>query len=480
MKRGILYLCTILGAALVASASARPNFIFILVDDMGYGDLSCYGNTAARTKNIDRLATEGIRFNQFYVSSPICSPSRTGLTTGQYPARWRVTSYLAARQENDRRGTVQWLDAKAPTLARLLQSAGYATGHFGKWHMGGQRDVGEAPLISEYGFDESLTQFEGLGDRILPLLDAYDGQEPKKYDLGSASLGRGNITWLDRSKVTGAFVSRTIEFVKKSESAGKPFFVNLWPDDVHSPFFPPKDLRTNNVKRDLYHAVLTAMDAQMAPLFDYVRSRPALRDNTLIMLAGDNGPEPGAGSAGPFRGSKGQLLEGGIRNAFIAWGPGLIPANRAGSVNEKTVISSVDIAPSLLKLAGVTPHADVPFDGVDLGQSLTGKAQEIRSKPLLWNRPPDRPGTKEDPWPDLAIRDGDWKLLIMEDGAGARLFNVAIDPGEGSDLSAKNPEITRRLSQEVLNWRKALPISKPLPVAPEPAAPKKRKKAKAP
>lgn len=204
-------------------AAPRPNFVMILIDDMGYGDLSCYGGEPQVTPNIDRLASEGVRFSQFYVGGPICSPSRTALTTGQHPARWRITSFLAARAQNEKRGMAQWLDPKAPTLARFLQASGYATGHFGKWHMGGQRDVGEAPLITEYGFDESLTQFEGLGDRILPLCDSFDGSVPRRHALGSDDLGRGNIEWMDRSKITTAFVDRTIQFIKKAEAQNKPF-----------------------------------------------------------------------------------------------------------------------------------------------------------------------------------------------------------------------------------------------------------------
>src|SRR6188768_2504657 len=166
--------CTVLAAGTGQSAVAadsgtpsRPNILVVLIDDMGWGDFSCFGNKEVETTNIDRLAAEGLRFEQFYVNAPICSPSRVALSTGHYPARWQITSFLNNRKENERRGMAQWLDPAAPMLARTLHDAGYATGHFGKWHMGGQRDVADAPLITQYGFEESLTSFEGLGPRIL-------------------------------------------------------------------------------------------------------------------------------------------------------------------------------------------------------------------------------------------------------------------------------------------------------------------------
>lgn len=433
---------------------------------MGYADLSCYGEQRIQTPNIDSLAKEGIRFTQFYVDSPICSPSRTAMTTGQFPARWRITSYLAARRENERRGMAQWLDPKAPTLARMLQQACYATGHFGKWHMGGQRDVGEAPLIKDYGFDQSLTQFEGLGDRILPLLNAFDGKPPRKYSLGSDRLGRGHITWMDRSQETSAFVARALQFIQQAEAAGKPFYVNVWPDDVHSPFFPPQALRGDASKKQLYLGVVKAMDDQLAPLFDYIRQRPNLRTNTLVLVASDNGPEPGAGSAGPFRGHKGNLYEGGVREPFIVWGPGLLNARAQGTVNKTTVVAGVDLLPSLAKVMRVHPTSGTKLDGEDLSASLLGKSQQTRSKPLFWNRPPDRPGTGKDAWPDLSIRDGDWKLLLMEDGSGAQLYNLARDPGERQNQAAEQPKVVRKLTRKLFDWRKSLPIESPPPFNP--------------
>ncbi|HPZ84689.1 MAG TPA: sulfatase-like hydrolase/transferase, partial [Thermogutta sp.] len=130
--------------ASVAEEKGHPNIILVFIDDMGWGDFSCFGNTEANTPNVDAVAAEGIRFFQFYVNSPICSPSRCAISTGQYPARWRITSYLNNRADNARRGVANWLDPAAPLLTRILQAHGYATGHFGKWHLGGQRDVDDA------------------------------------------------------------------------------------------------------------------------------------------------------------------------------------------------------------------------------------------------------------------------------------------------------------------------------------------------
>lgn len=459
----------LLGTALVIAAPPpirsaevqKPNLIFVLADDMGYADLNCYGGTGAKTKNIDRLAKEGIRFTQFYVNSPICSPSRTAFTTGQYPARWGITSYLDNRAANKRRGMAQWLDLSAPTLARSLTQAGYLTGHFGKWHMGGGRDVGEAPLPTEYGFSESLTQFEGLGDRVLPLISDQGDLPEHKIGLGVASekLGRGKVTWVQRSKVTQTFVNGALNFIQKARKAGKPFYINVWPDDVHSPFDPPRELRGDGSKKALYHGVLTNMDAQLGPLFQAISKDPQLRANTLIVFASDNGPEPGAGSAGIFRGNKGTLYEGGIREPFIVWGPKFIAAGKRGAVNKEAVLSGVDLLPSLLAIAGVIPVTPAG-DGSDLSATLIGKKTTGRSQPLFWKRPPDRPGNDRNALPDLAVRDGDWKLLVDEDGTGAQLYNLAKDEIESKNLATAYPAITQRLKQAVLAWNQTLPAKK--------------------
>ena len=177
-------------AAEGAATGRRPNIVVVFIDDMGWSDLTCFGNREAATPHIDRLAAEGIRFTEFYVNAPICSPSRVALTTGQYPHRWRITSFLADRSGNDRRGMAQWLDPAAPTLPRILHEAGYATGHFGKWHMGGQRDVADAPPINAYGFDHSLTNFEGMGPKLLPLTLRPGENSPGRIWAGAERLNQ--------------------------------------------------------------------------------------------------------------------------------------------------------------------------------------------------------------------------------------------------------------------------------------------------
>jgi arylsulfatase A-like enzyme len=456
MKLPLIALLAVLASPLLAAE--RPNIVIVFIDDMGWGDFSCFGNTDAKTPNIDRMAKEGIRFHQFYVNSSICSPSRCALTTGQYPQRWKITSYLENRASNERRGMAHWLDPEAPSLARFLKSAGYATGHFGKWHMGGQRDVDDAPAISRYGFDKSLTNFEGMGPKLLPLTLKPGDSEPGKI-WGEAERLGGPVTWMQRSKITAGFIDAAIPFIDQAVKDKKPFFVNLWPDDVHSPFWPPVD-QWRNGKRGLYHAVLEEMDRQFGRLFDHLRATPALRDNTIVLICSDNGPEPGAGSAGPFRGTKGMLYEGGIRSPLIAWAPGMMDAAKAGTVNEAAVFAAFDLAPSLLKLATVAVPQGTTFDGEDLSATLLGKGETSRKSPIFWRRPPDRKRMDNAPMPDLAVRDGKWKLLCEYDGSKPKLYDLEADRGETKELAADQAEVVTRLTAAVLAWHRSLPADK--------------------
>ncbi len=438
---------------LFAQAS-QPNIVLVFIDDMGWGDFSCFGNKAAKTPHIDRLAKEGVRFEQFYVNSPICSPSRTAISTGQYPQRWGITSYLAHRDMNSRRGMAQWLDPKAPMLARSLQQVGYATGHFGKWHMGGQRDVAEAPAINEYGFDASLTNFEGMGAKLLPLTLKPGWREPRRIWSDAERLGQGT-RWMLRSKITAGFVDEAIPFIQKAVKAKKPFYVNLWPDDVHSPFWPPVDKWADG-KRGLYHSVLQEMDRQLGKLFDLIRSDPALYDNTLVLVCSDNGPEQGAGSAGPFRGFKTHLYEGGIRSSLIAWGPGMVAKH--DHVNRASVFSAIDLVPTLLDLTGTPYPKGVIFDGESLPGTLLGQATTSRKAPIHFRRPPDRDSFYGDnDLPDLAVRVSDWKFLCEYDGSDPELYNLKTDLGETKNLAHEHPKLVANFTKSLIAWHESLP-----------------------
>ncbi|MDF2440423.1 MAG: hypothetical protein JWN98_1407, partial [Abditibacteriota bacterium] len=217
--------------------------------------------------------------------------------------------------------------------------------------------------------------------------------------------------------------------------------------------------RGDGSKKALYHGVLETMDEQLGPLFNFIRHSEKLRNNTLILFASDNGPEPGAGSAQPLRGTKAQLYEGGVREPLIVWAPGLLPADQRNATNTRTVISGIDFLPSLLPIAGVKVPAEVTFDGIDLSEALLGKAETVRQQPLFWKRPPDRPGPPRAPLPDLAVRDANWKLLVQENGARPELFDLGIDPGETTNLAAAQPAVVQRLQQVVLAWNQTLPAA---------------------
>ena len=446
------------GAGNNNSALKQPNIVFILIDDLGWADFSCFGNTAASTPNIDRLASEGIRFKKFYVNSPICSPSRCAITTGQYPQRWKITSFLNNRDDNARRGVANWLDPNAPTLAKVLQSSGYATGHFGKWHLGGQRNVDDAPEITEYGFDESLTNFEGMGAKLLPLTLKPGDKEPGRIWEGAERLG-SPVTWMLRSQITTGFIDAAIPFMDQAQQDGKPFFVNLWPDDVHSPFWPSVS-KWREGKRQKYHAVLEEMDQQLGKLFNYLAAKPEVRDNTILILCSDNGPEAGAGSAAHLRGTKGALYEGGIRSPLIVWAPGLQKGATKGSVNDESVFAAFDLVPSLVAISQSAAPEGVQFDGRDVSKTLLGESKDSRPEPIFWRRPPERKFGGQDKaisFPDLAVRHQNWKLVCDYDGSNASLYDLSNDESETTNVAHQHADVVEQLSQQAIAWHRSVP-----------------------
>lgn len=426
------------------TAAERPHVVFVFVDDFGWADAGCFGGKVA-TPNIDKLAAQGMQFRQFYVASPICSPSRCGVITGQFPARWRITSYLQTKAGNRECGQADFLDPQAPSLPRAFQQSGYATAHIGKWHLGGGRDVTEAPKFAAYGYDV------GLG--------TYESPEP------AAALGLKTTPWemrrepqqVARHDRTRWMVDEALQFMRQAK--GKPCFVNLWLDDMHTPYRPGGG-RDGDELRARYQEVLTEMDRQVGRLVE------GLPPNTLLLLCGDNGPEPtfGRSRTGGLRGMKWSLYEGGIRTPLIVSWPGRVPA---GAVNETTVVSSVDFFPTLCALAQIEPPVS-DTDGEDMSDVFQGERRP-RQKVLMWEygRKPGEAGKVKGGFPypqeadsqspNLAIREGDWKLLVNADGTRAELYHLLEDPHEQASRVSAQPGITARLKKAVLEWRESLP-----------------------
>jgi arylsulfatase A-like enzyme len=357
-------------------------------------------------------------------------------------------------------GMRDWLDSSAPNLARTFKQAGYATGHFGKWHMGGGRDVGDAPLPTEYGFDESYVSFVGLGDRVL---------FPGPLSTESEKLGRGRISHARQDEVLSIYVDRAIRFVKRNQS--KPFYLHLWPNEVHDPFAPKPELMKKyerfsaNKYVQQYYAMLDEMDRQIGRLVDFIDGQGLGRD-TLFVFASDNGPtawpryykegfEPPGRTAG-LRGRKWSLYEGGVRVPMIARWKGHI---RGGRTDETSIVSTLDLLPTLCALSGVKPPPG-EFDGENMSQALMGKPR-VRSKDLFWEYGRDAtylyPGKEEDRSPNLAVRSGRWKLLANYDGSRKEFYDFSASQSERKNVENLHPAMSRRLQERLLAWRRSLP-----------------------
>ncbi len=430
---------------LAASDSGKPNIIFLLTDDMGYGDVGCYGGKFVPTPNIDRLAEEGTKFTQFYAAAPVCSPSRTGFLTGMYPGRWRITNFLQTRAGNRASEQADFLDPKAPSVARTLKQAGYVTAHFGKWHMGGGRDVTNAPPFSEYGFDEHAS--------------TYESPEPDPVITATNWIfsSKDKIKRWDRSAY---FVDRTLDFLRRHK--GEPCYVNLWPDDVHTPWIPAgtdidQRRRENDESAPNFKAVLLEYDKQVGRLIAGLKEL-GIETNTILIFSSDNGPLPTfrGRRAGGMRGSKDSLYEGGTRMPLIVRWPEHVPAGR---VDNTTIMHGIDIFPIFCKLAGISLPKGEHLDGEDLSEAFLGKSV-VRQHPVFWEY--GRTATfgyprGRDRSPNVAIRDGKWKVLVNADGTGAELYDIEADRNETQNVADENPEIAKRLTNEALEWRKSLP-----------------------
>ena len=450
-------------AVLFSAEGVRPNFIFILTDDQGWGDAGFAGHPYVRTPALDRLKREGTWLQQFYVAATVCSPSRTAFMTGQYPARHAIHGHLSTAEQNAARSMPNWLNPEAPMLPRLLQRAGYATAHFGKWHLG----HGEgAPPPSEYGFDVSKV---------------VNGNGP--------SLGNERTEPFFRAKSTAQIMDETIEFIRANRE--RPFFVNAWTLLPHAKLDPTAEQLSEYTglqpraddpafgdwmqkylgrakslpdQMRVFCASLTDLDTQVGRLLDALEEL-GLAENTVIFYSSDNGPEDyrvgnaanaGVGSPGVLRGRKRSMYEGGVRTFGLVRWPGHIPAGRVDSVS---VTGAVDFLPTVCALAGVDVPVDLAGDGENVSDIWLGGERERRG-PLYWEWLFGVQGADDGYLPPpLAMRYGDWKLFADHRGERLQMFNIVADPAEERDVVLEQPVVAEFMKQRLLAWAGGLPSS---------------------
>ncbi|MGJ8640043.1 MAG: sulfatase family protein [Opitutaceae bacterium] len=447
-KRLSVLICWILQFALFNTMSAevppeeRPNIIFIFADDWGYGDLSSHGSSFVKTPHIDRMAKEGIDFQNFTVNSPVCSPSRVAAISGQFPARFNVHQHFAGVKSNQKRGMPDWLDSKAPMLPRILQDAGYRTGHFGKWHLGAAKG---APAEDQYGYDAFAT-FNGSGVNDIP-----------KKGLASVDCAE--------------------QFIRENKE--EPFFVNLWLHEVHLAHFPLKkymeQFKDLDEQKRVYASVIAEGDEGVGRILALLQELE-LDEKTLVVFSSDNGaertrgveakyhkgsPDGGlggyysVGESGGLKGGKRSLFGGGIRVPCVVRWPGVVPA---GEVDRDSVLTAVDLLPTFLEVAGVPLPEGFNPDGESALKAFKGERFK-RSKPIFWEWKGG--DTHSYTWPSIGIRDGDWKLLVNKKLGQVELYNIGNDWAELNDVSKDNPEVIQKLSKKLKAWKDSLPKAPP-------------------
>ncbi|MBL9117030.1 MAG: sulfatase-like hydrolase/transferase [Verrucomicrobiaceae bacterium] len=401
-----------------------PNIILIVGDDVGYGDLSCYGNKEVMTPHLDGIAASGTRFRSGYVMAPVCGPSRAAILSGRYPAH--ILPYVG----NPSHGATMGLPQDHPLISNYLHEAGYRTAALGKWHLG--EGLGFEPQAR--GFDTFFGFLSGMHD--------YFQAEDNEWGPIMRGRKRGELT----DYLTFALADEAAAIIRKP--AEKPFFIYLAFNATHTPLQVPdeylrKTAQLSPPSRQKNMAMMLALDAAVGRVMNAVRES-GKEEQTLVLFVSDNGAalikgsSENGGSNSPLRGSKTQCWEGGIRVPFMAQWKSRWPAGRV--IDDP--ICTLDLLPTLLAVANITPPDTQKFDGLNLLPWLDGKAEKPKGEPLCFKMS----GT------NFAIRDGDLKFVRV--GPDSGLFNVRTDPNETTDLSQKRPIITRQLQAKWQQWDK--------------------------
>ena len=422
------------GASTARGQSQRPNILLILADDLGWSDLPAYGGRYAEAPNLDRLASQGVRFTSAYAAGAVCSPTRASILSGQYQARFGMTDFVPGHLRPYERLRVPELTHSLPdqlvTLGESLKQGGYATAFFGKWHLG-------SPAAS-HGFDVVDEQ----NRHVLP----------------------------DGTRLSDHLAKRTIDFINQRRD--EPFFVYLCPYLVHIPLDAPQELvrkyqnkpaDPDRVSNPTYAAMIEELDGMVGRILADL-DRTGLAKNTLVIFTSDNGGLYAGAKAKPdddpvtdnlpLRNEKGSLYEGGIRVPLIVRYPGVTPT---GAFCDEPVIS-VDFYPTALAAAGIKPPASHTLDGVSLMPLFKQPGASQERQDLYWHYPHYHHSR-----PAGAIRSGPWKLIEFFDDSSLELYNLDRDIGEQRDLASREPQRAQQMQQRLAAWRKQVNAAMPTP-----------------
>jgi arylsulfatase A len=435
-----------------AAAAGKPNILFILVDDLGWMDLRCQGNSHLETPNIDRLARQGMRFTDAYAAAPVCSPTRGAIMTGQSPARLHITNHLPEQARFTPKNAKllpalvsDHLPLEQVTIAeRLRDDAGYATAFIGKWHL-----------------------YVGTARQFAPSAQGFN------LNLGGCSLG-GPPTYFDPYKIdflpdrkpgeylTERLADETISFIREQHRQQRPFFTALFTYTVHWPMEPPAELATKYKDRLLvgyhdsrYAAMIEEMDHAVGRVLGAL-DELGIADETFVVFTSDNGAFGGVGDCRPLRGDKGHLYEGGIRVPLVVRWPGKV---KPATISAEPVILT-DFFPTLLEVASLSPTPGVPADGESLVPLLRGSGRPHRDA-LFWHYPnfafhgANRLGS--------AIRMGDHKVIQFFEDDSVELYDLKRDISESTNLADAKPELTATMRQRLATWLKDSGANLPRP-----------------
>ena len=459
----------------LVSQAKRPNIVFLLVDDLGWADLGCYGSTFYETPNIDRLAERGVRFTQAYAACSVCSPTRASIVTGRHPVRVDITDWIPGQDASKQKGAKfkhvndrDELALEELTLAELLKTIDYQTFFVGKWHLG---DQGFLP--TDQGYDVNIGGYikgSPPGGYYSPFKNPYlQDREEKEY-------------------LTERLTEESIQLIKDRDQE-RPFLLHFCYYNVHTPIqpynkridhfrdkakqfagdTPVKDehegktrLRQDNPE---YASMVSAVDESVGQLMQALEEE-GIADDTIVVFFSDNGGLSTLGRIGPtsnspLRSGKGWLYEGGIREPLIISAPGKLGRDgfvKPGTVSEAPVFST-DFFPTLAELAGTNLPSNLILDGQSLISQLQGKPQATRT--FVWHYPHYHGSTWK---PGAAIRDGDWKLIEFYHYGNFELYHMADDPKEENNLAEANPDIAARLRKQLADWQLQMGARMPEPI----------------